>query len=76
MNWNNLVRQVHRWMSIIFTAAVVAIFIALGVGKQPADWVYFLPLLPLALLLPTGLYMFVLPYAVKWRSGRRVGGEV
>ncbi len=76
MNWNNLVRQVHRWMSIIFTAAVVAIFIALGVGKQPADWVYFLPLLPLALLLPTGLYMFVLPYAVKWRSGRRVGGEI
>jgi ABC-type polysaccharide/polyol phosphate export permease len=75
MNWNNLVRQVHRWMSIIFTAAVVAIFIALGVGKQPADWVYFLPLLPLALLLPTGLYMFVLPYAVKWRSGRRVGGR-
>ena len=28
-------------------------------------------LLPLALLLCTGLYMFVLPYATKWRSGRR-----
>ncbi|CCV12046.1 conserved hypothetical protein [Mesorhizobium sp. STM 4661] len=28
------------------------------------------PLLPLALLLFTGLYMFVLPYATKWRSGR------
>ena len=26
---------------------------------------------PLALLLLTGLYLFVLPYATKWRSGRR-----
>jgi hypothetical protein len=29
------------------------------------------PLFPLALLLFTGLYMFVLPYATKWGSGRR-----
>ena len=28
-------------------------------------------LLPLALLLLTGLYLLVLPYATKWRSGRR-----
>ena len=53
---------------------VIAIFITLGVGKEPADWVYFLPLLPLALLMLTGLYMFVLPHATKWRSGRRTGG--
>jgi hypothetical protein len=25
------------------------------------------------LLLFTGLYLFVLPYAAKWRSGRRTG---
>jgi hypothetical protein len=30
-----------------------------------------LALLPLALLLFTGLYLFVLPYATKWRSRRR-----
>jgi hypothetical protein len=30
-----------------------------------------LPLLPLALLLSTGLYLFVLPYTTKWRSRRR-----
>ena len=35
-------------------------------------WVTYSPLLPLALLLFTGLYLFVLPYATKWRSGRRV----
>ena len=29
------------------------------------------PLLPLALLLFTGLYLFVLPYATTWRNGRR-----
>jgi hypothetical protein len=32
-----------------------------------------LALLPLALLLLTGLYLFVLPYATMWRSGRRAG---
>lgn len=75
MNWNICIRQFHRWMSIIFTAIVVAIFIALGIGKEPTEWVYFLPLLPLALLLLTGLYMFVLPYASKWRNGKSTTGE-
>ncbi|MGF6174704.1 hypothetical protein [Ensifer sp. 4252] len=62
MNWNNWIRQIHRWTSLIFAVVVAAIFIALGVGKQPAEWVYFLPLFPLAILVPTGLYMFVLLY--------------
>jgi hypothetical protein len=36
--------------------------------------VYLLPLFPLALLMLTGLYMFVLPYTAKWRSapGERI----
>ncbi len=63
------VRQIHRWLSIIFTVVVIAIFAALGLGKEPAQWVYFLPLIPLFLLMLTGLYMFALPYATKWRSG-------
>jgi hypothetical protein len=33
--------------------------------------VTYSPLLPLALMLLTGLYLFVLPYATKWRSARR-----
>jgi ABC-type polysaccharide/polyol phosphate export permease len=61
------IRQIHRWLSIIFTTIVIAIFTALGLGQQPAQWVYFLPLLPLALLMLTGLYMFVLPYVTKSR---------
>jgi len=30
-----------------------------------------LAVFPLALLLFTGLYLFVVPYAAKWGSGRR-----
>ena len=33
------------------------------------------PLLPLFLLLFSGLYMFALPYAAKWRNGGRSGRE-
>ena len=72
MSWNNRIRQIHRWLSIAFTVTVIANFVALGVGKgQPAAWVTYSPLLPLALLLFTGLYMFVLPYATHRRSARR-----
>jgi ABC-type polysaccharide/polyol phosphate export permease len=70
LSWNKWVRQIHRWLSIVFMAVVTAIFAALGLGKEPAYWVYFLPLAPLALLLLSGLYLFVLPYTARWRSGR------
>lgn len=74
MNWNNWVRQGHRWLSIVFTVTVVANFAAMGLGEAPALVVYS-PLLPLFLLLFTGLYMFVLPYAVRRRSGRHTVGQ-
>jgi membrane protein YdbS with pleckstrin-like domain len=72
MTWNTLVRQTHRWLSIAFTLTVIANFVALamGHGQQPPAWVTYSPLLPLALLLFTGLYLFVLPYALKWRRRR------
>jgi hypothetical protein len=56
-----------------FTVTVIVTFIALA-QKEPAVWVSYVPLLPLALLLLTGLYLFVLPYATKWRGGRGAGG--
>jgi len=68
LNWNLWIRQSHRWLSIIFTATVIANFVAMALGKPPA-WVVYSPLLPLFLLLFTGLYMFVLPYAARSRSG-------
>jgi cellulose synthase/poly-beta-1,6-N-acetylglucosamine synthase-like glycosyltransferase len=72
LNWNNWVRQFHRWLSIAFTVTVIANFLALGLGEPPA-WVVYSPLFSLFLLLFTGLYMFVLPYATTWRCGRPAG---
>ncbi len=70
MHWNNWIRQTHRRVSIAFTVTVIAHFVALAQGGMPPPSVTYSPLLPLALLLFTGLYMFVLPYATNWRSGR------
>jgi cellulose synthase/poly-beta-1,6-N-acetylglucosamine synthase-like glycosyltransferase len=74
MNWNTSIRQTHRWLSIAFTVTVIANFVAMALGKPPS-WVVYSPLIPLFLLMFTGLYMFVLPYAAKQRrSGRSAGG--
>ena len=70
MNWNHWIRQLHRWLSIAFTLAVIVNIAAMG-KETPAVWVGLLALLPLIVLLFTGLYLFVLPYAARWRSGRR-----
>ena len=69
MNWNHWVRQTHRWLAIVFTVSVIVTFVALK-QEKPFVWVSYVPLFPLALLAVTGLYLFVLPYATKWRSGR------
>jgi quinol-cytochrome oxidoreductase complex cytochrome b subunit len=74
LNWNKWVRQIHRWLSIAFTVAVIVNVVALGQEKQPAVWVGLLALVPLALLLLTGLYLFGLPYATKGRNGQRSDG--
>lgn len=68
MNWSKWIRQAHRWLSIAFTLAVVANFVAMALGEPPA-WVVYSPLPPLFLLLATGLYMFALPYALRRRAG-------
>ena len=70
LNWNAGIRQVHRWLSIIFTLTVIANFVAMALGTPP-PWVVYSPLPPLFLLLFTGLYMFALPYL----SGRRDARE-
>ena len=61
------IRQFHRWVSIAFTLTVIANFVALGMsgGQQPPAYITYAPLLPLFLLMITGLYMFVLPYTVR-----------
>ena len=70
MSMSHLIRQTHRWLSIAFTLTVIANFVAMTQGPPPA-WVTYSPLPPLALLLFSGLYLFVLPYAARIRKGRR-----
>jgi hypothetical protein len=69
VNWSKWIRQAHRWVSIAFTLTVVANFVAMSQGQPPA-WVTYSPLPPLALLLFSGLYLFVLPHAARWRGER------
>ncbi len=71
MNGNKWVRQIHRWLSLAFTVAVVVNIVERG--RQPPVWVYLLALVALGLLLLTGLYLFILPYLSRSRSGRRAG---
>jgi hypothetical protein len=66
VNWNKRIRQIHRWLSVAFTVTVIASFVALAT-KEPPIWVFYLPLPPLALQLFTGLYLFLRPYATRWR---------
>ena len=73
LNGSAWIRQFHRWTSIVFTLTVIANFVAMAFGTPPA-LVTYAPLLPLFVLLLSGLYMFVLPYASSWRSARSPGG--
>lgn len=74
MNWSNRIRQVHRWVSMVFVVTVVTNFAVMAV-REPPPWVVYSPLLPLFLLLLSGLYMFVLPHAAKWRGRRPAGAR-
>ena len=70
MNWSKWIRQLHRWLAIAFTVTVIVTFIALA-QEKPVVWLSYVPLFPLALLLVTGLYLFVLPYVSRRRGGQR-----
>ncbi len=60
------IRQAHRWISIAFTLTVIANFFARGLKSgEPPPWLTYSPLIPLFLLLFSGLYMFALPYVRK-----------
>ena len=61
------IRQVHRWLAILFTLTVIANFAAMSQGTPPA-WITYSPLAPLFLLMFTGLYMFALPYVAAFKA--------
>lgn len=61
-------RQLHRWLSIVFTLTVIANFAVMAFAEPPA-WIVYAPLPPLFLMHATGLYLFALPYMQR-RGGR------
>ena len=76
MNWNHWIRQLHRWFSVLFTVAVIANFVQIGMngGRQVTpNWITYSPLLPLFFMFLTGAWMFILPYAAKGRRGATAG---
>ena len=72
MNWNKWVRQTHRWLSIAFSVAIIVNIVAV-VHRKYSTGLGLVAVFPLGLLFLTGLYLFVLPYATRWRSARRTG---
>jgi hypothetical protein len=70
LNWNKWIRQTHRWVSVAFTLAVIVNGIAVA-EKKYTNSLGLVAVFILALQFFTGLYLFVLPYAAKWRSEQR-----
>ena len=56
-----------------FTVTVAANFGVRALGQgEPPSWLTYSPLPSLFLRLFTGLYLFAIPYATKWRSKPRL----
>jgi hypothetical protein len=72
MHWNKWVRQTHRWLAVVFTVAVIVNLGAVLEGRYTSG-LGLMAVFPLILELITGLYLFVLPYAARWRTGRVTG---
>lgn len=75
MTWSIWIRKAHRWVSLAFTLAVVANMAAMALGRSEL-WIGLLALVPLMLLLISGLYLFLLPYRATSRGSRAAAGEM
>jgi hypothetical protein len=69
MKMSQSIRQLHRWLSLAFTFGVIVNIVAIS-QKNQTVWIGLLALIPLIILTITGLYMFALPYVVKFRRTR------
>ena len=63
------IRQFHRMVSMVFMATVVFTAVALTVDSSVV-WVSYVPLLPLFVLMGTGVYMWFLPQIARRRAQR------
>jgi len=68
MKASTLIRQLHRWVAAAFVLRVLAYMAAMSQGTPP-PWLGLFALIPLILLELSGIYLFLLPYAARLRSG-------
>lgn len=61
------VRSSHRWLSVVFMAAVLVNITAQIMGIE-AVWIGLLALFPLILMMISGMWLFVLPYVFRRRT--------
>jgi len=62
-------RKLHRGVAMLFTLLVAANFAAMAIGRVP-PWLTYSPLLPLLLLMASGLVMFFQPYVARRRAAQ------
>jgi hypothetical protein len=68
MSMSVWIRHSHRGLSMVFTSTVAANFLFRAAAGEPPLWLTYCPLPPLALLLFSGLYLFVHPHLSRWRT--------
>ena len=66
---NARIRQFHRWTALVFTVTTVVTAVALAL-ETSAEWISYVPLLPLALLLVTGMTMYTQHYLGRRRTAK------
>jgi hypothetical protein len=72
MNSNKWIRLIHRWLSLALTVGMIVNLVAVLMHRY-TNTLGLLAVLPLALLFLTGVYLYLVHYAAKWRSTRRAG---
>jgi Ni,Fe-hydrogenase I cytochrome b subunit len=70
MTNNARIRQFHRWTALVFTVTTIITAVVLA-QENPVEWVSYVPLFPLAVLLITGLTMYTQHYLGKWRAHQK-----
>lgn len=73
--WKKWIGQAHRRGSLLFTATAVGWTTAPLARREPVERTSFVPLLPHALMMAKGLYVFVLPDVTGTRSSAEGSGN-
>jgi Ni,Fe-hydrogenase I cytochrome b subunit len=70
MTKNARIRQFHRWTALVFTVTTIITAVVLA-QENPVEWVSYVPLFPLAVLLITGLTLYTQHYLGKRRAAHQ-----